>query len=296
MTTFSYFYDLMCWIEKNLINEKLHINDISKKSGYTKWHLQRIFKKQTGLTLAKYVKQRRMTKSAMALSFTNMPISEISFTYGFDSQQNFTRVFKKYFGVTPLVYRRLPNLKTEKFLAGPEGYVGTQPLSVTIPVRKSQKIVTLKSHENICSEFSDGGRNFIEGILCGLIKENKNNKECIYISYEHAVFHRFSSFRISEVAMEHCLTEFFCITSHDYPSEICYVKVGFEGSPSEVFDFFRWIYYSYLPSKLLNKIKLPDMQVIDLNKSCLSLVSCDFFFPVENCFVKINHPNKVVHG
>ena len=49
MNTFT--RDLIDWIEKNL-EGKLTIDDVSAKAGYSKWHLQRMFRDDTGFQLA----------------------------------------------------------------------------------------------------------------------------------------------------------------------------------------------------------------------------------------------------
>nr|WP_230957773.1 hypothetical protein [Pantoea ananatis] len=41
--------DLVDWIEANLTND-INIDQITLKSGYSKWHMQRLFKEMTGQT------------------------------------------------------------------------------------------------------------------------------------------------------------------------------------------------------------------------------------------------------
>ncbi|MBE5251892.1 helix-turn-helix domain-containing protein [Mixta mediterraneensis] len=110
----QYINDLVDWIEANLTDE-LNIDLITLKSGYSKWHMQRMFKEMTGQTLAAYTRKRRLTMSAMALRLTRMPLIDIAVRFGFDNQQNFTRVFKSHFAVTPGVFRRIPELPVKYF-------------------------------------------------------------------------------------------------------------------------------------------------------------------------------------
>lgn len=97
--------DLLTWIECNL-DKNLTIDIISSKSGYSKWHLQRMFHSITGCNLGSYVHKRKLTKAALALRMTDTTILDISIFYNFDSQQSFTRAFKKQFGKSPGIYRR----------------------------------------------------------------------------------------------------------------------------------------------------------------------------------------------
>ena len=45
--------EILVWIEMNLTN-RLLLDDIALKSGYTKWHLQRVFRKVVGIPLGEY--------------------------------------------------------------------------------------------------------------------------------------------------------------------------------------------------------------------------------------------------
>ncbi|EOI7706740.1 helix-turn-helix domain-containing protein [Providencia vermicola] len=97
--------DVLLWIEHNL-DQSLLLDDVANKAGYTKWYFQRLFKKVTGITLAAYIRARRLTKAAVELRLTKKTILEIALKYQFDSQQSFTRRFKYIFKVTPSCYRR----------------------------------------------------------------------------------------------------------------------------------------------------------------------------------------------
>lgn len=110
----QYISDLVAWIEANLTDD-LNIDLITLKSGYSKWHMQRMFKEMTGQTLAAYTRKRRLTMSAMALRLTRMPLIDIAVRFGFDNQQNFTRVFKNHFSLTPGAFRRVPDLQLQSF-------------------------------------------------------------------------------------------------------------------------------------------------------------------------------------
>lgn len=95
---------LLEWIEDNL-EKKLDASAISSKSGYTKWHLQKMFKSCTGLTMLEYVRSRRLCKAAIELKFSSKSIIDIVRKYKFDSQSSFTRVFKNKYGISPGKFR-----------------------------------------------------------------------------------------------------------------------------------------------------------------------------------------------
>lgn len=97
--------ELLSWLERHL-DQPLSLDNVAAKAGYSKWHLQRMFKEVTGHAIGAYIRTRRLSKSAVALRLTARPILDIALQYCFDSQQTFTRAFKKQFSVTPALYRR----------------------------------------------------------------------------------------------------------------------------------------------------------------------------------------------
>lgn len=92
------------WIDDNL-DKTLSIDEVAAKSGYSKWHLQRMFRAVTKQTLGGYIRERRLTLAAEALRQTQRPVFDIAMQYGYDSQQTFSRVFRRQFMQTPTAYR-----------------------------------------------------------------------------------------------------------------------------------------------------------------------------------------------
>ncbi len=95
--------DLLIWLEGHL-DQPLSLDNVAAKAGYSKWHLQRMFKDVTGHAIGAYIRARRLSKSAVALRLTARPILDIALQYRFDSQQTFTRAFKKQFAQTPALH------------------------------------------------------------------------------------------------------------------------------------------------------------------------------------------------
>ena len=108
--------EIVRWLESQLQrNEGIKIDTIADKSGYSKWHLQRVFKELKGCTLGEYVRKRRLLEAAKSLREGNLPILDIALQYGFISQATFTRIFEKHFDTTPAKFRQvgeLPECKT----------------------------------------------------------------------------------------------------------------------------------------------------------------------------------------
>ncbi|MBB3322098.1 AraC-like DNA-binding protein [Atlantibacter sp. RC6] len=95
---------LIEWIDEH-IDQPLNIDVVAKKSGYSKWYLQRMFRTVMRQSLGEYIRQRRLSMAAEALRNTRRPIFDIAMDHGYVSQQTFSRVFRREYDITPTDYR-----------------------------------------------------------------------------------------------------------------------------------------------------------------------------------------------
>lgn len=94
------------YIEENLEKE-MDLDNISKNIGYSKFHLNRIFTEYTGITMYKYLQNRRLTIAAEKLVKTDRPIIQIAYEAGYDTQQSFSSAFKQIYLYSPKIYRNI---------------------------------------------------------------------------------------------------------------------------------------------------------------------------------------------
>ncbi|AYM93351.1 helix-turn-helix domain-containing protein [Serratia sp. 3ACOL1] len=139
---------LLAWIEQSL-DQPLTLDSIAAKSGYSKWHLQRMFKQHTGEVLGTYARRRRLTAAARELRLTSATVACIADKYQFDSQQTFTRGFKKQFGLPPAAYRR--SLDWPSYGLQPPLNMANEPMpEAEIIVLPSMKLVG-HTHQGSCT-------------------------------------------------------------------------------------------------------------------------------------------------
>ena len=96
------------------IEANLTVEDIAKQFNISTSHLSRIFREHTGVTLVEYLNIRKIEECQHILRHTNKAISDISSSFHFCNQSYFTRIFKKYTGLTPKQFRDhqdYPNFK-----------------------------------------------------------------------------------------------------------------------------------------------------------------------------------------
>ncbi|WP_343608588.1 AraC family transcriptional regulator [Chryseobacterium oranimense] len=78
----------------NHYREEIKIEDLSEMSSLSLRTLERIFKKETGMTLSKYQQILRIIKSLELLTSGDLTISETAYAVGYKSVQAFTRSFQ----------------------------------------------------------------------------------------------------------------------------------------------------------------------------------------------------------
>lgn len=115
------------YIEVNL-QEELTLEKIAQFAGFSKYHYHRIFQKEVGVTVSEYIRYRRIANTANMLLYTDEKIIDIAFYYRFESQESFTRAFKKYYQLPPGQFRKMigkltiqkeeMKLKNEQLLKG----------------------------------------------------------------------------------------------------------------------------------------------------------------------------------
>ncbi|MBZ6385921.1 helix-turn-helix transcriptional regulator [Pantoea piersonii] len=98
--------ELIVWIEGH-VTCHISVDDIAKISGYSKWHLQRIFREETGMSIAEFVRKWKIQRAANILRTGDESILSVALNFGFENQQSFTRVFSACYGIPPARWRSL---------------------------------------------------------------------------------------------------------------------------------------------------------------------------------------------
>ena len=93
-------------IKKEYSNTALSNEVISLNFNYHPYHLNKIFKQETGVSLHKYLTDYRLDIAKYLLSTTLKPITQVSEEVGFSNYSYFIKVFRERFNLSPLKYRK----------------------------------------------------------------------------------------------------------------------------------------------------------------------------------------------
>lgn len=98
------------YIETHL-HEEIGLEEVASEALLSPYHYHRIFRNEVGMTVVDYIRNRRMSLASTALRSTDAGILDISLACGFESQEAFTRAFRKLYGMPPGRFRKLFDLK-----------------------------------------------------------------------------------------------------------------------------------------------------------------------------------------
>lgn len=86
--------------------EKIKLRDVAKSFGIHPNYLTRIFHEKYGISPKQYLISLKLKKARRLLTTTELSVSVISSSLGFDDQLAFSKIFKKEFAVSPSEYRK----------------------------------------------------------------------------------------------------------------------------------------------------------------------------------------------
>lgn len=173
----SLFWTIIEFVEKNISNDKL-IDEIVKKTGYSKRYIYKVFKCHANINIGTYIRKRRLTKAALLVKYTRKTIGDISIELNFSSQQSFCRAFKKQFMTSPSEYRLQKGMSCKELFGGLS--MKNYSYTYNIVFRKSIMLntTTLKYRENILKYYCRRGA----CLKLRTIMKLSEKSRCVYVS------------------------------------------------------------------------------------------------------------------
>ena len=145
------------YIENNLTG-KIDFNVVAQKACCSSYNFQRMFSFITDITLAEYIRRRRLTQAALELQNTNIKIIDVGIKYGYDSSTSFARAFALLHGITPTAARQAgAKLKAYPKISFQISIKGDVGMDYRIETKEAFDVFGV---ETICSHI--GAEGFIE--------------------------------------------------------------------------------------------------------------------------------------
>lgn len=83
------------------LDEPLDLEAVARAAHCSRFHLCRLFKRETGTTLSRYLHTQRLDEALARLADNRTRLSDLAADLGYASHSHFTAAFRREFGRTP---------------------------------------------------------------------------------------------------------------------------------------------------------------------------------------------------
>jgi AraC family transcriptional regulator len=98
--------------------ESLSLAELARRSGYSAFHLSRIFRKRSGLSLHAWQSRLRLLTALERVAERGADVAEVALDLGYSSHSHFTAAFRAAFGITPSAFRTKATPERVREMAG----------------------------------------------------------------------------------------------------------------------------------------------------------------------------------
>lgn len=136
------------YIEEHLLDD-ITMEQIAREVNSSIFHFQRTFSILTDMSIADYIRRRRLTLAAQELINTEQKVIDLAYKYGYDSPEAFTKAFRKQHHVTPSEARKKQGqLQSYNRLVFQVSLKGAEPMKYKIVEKEKFQVVGVKRTYN----------------------------------------------------------------------------------------------------------------------------------------------------
>lgn len=102
----SYARTARSYIDRNYHKSDFTVKKVADYVKIDRTYLYRLFKEETGLSIIDYINSRKISRAETLLMNEGISIKDVAEAVGFSDQMYFSRVFKKFKGMSPSEFRK----------------------------------------------------------------------------------------------------------------------------------------------------------------------------------------------
>ena len=87
------------------LDSKIRVQDCAKQTRLSVSYFSQAFKVTFGMTVAQYIRRRRVERAQRLMLLSRMPHSRVALATGFSDQAHYCRVFRDVMGISPNAWR-----------------------------------------------------------------------------------------------------------------------------------------------------------------------------------------------
>lgn len=255
--------DAIDYIE-NSLDKHISYDEAARIACCSTYYFQRMFSYISGVSLAEYIRRRRMTQAAFELQRTDSKVIDVALKYGYSSPTSFSRAFQSVHKVTPMAAKKSGcTLRAYPSIRFTVKITGGSAMSYYMEKKKSFRIVGIRTRlvedaeENMRHVPTFWKESFQAGSIEKISKLSNGNPEGILgVSVYHnpeAIYYYIAS-ASDRLALEG-------MTEYTIPEALWVVFENNGFFKEDVQSIFRRFLTEFLPFSGYEYAGLPDIEV-----------------------------------
>jgi AraC family transcriptional regulator len=268
------------------MEEPLEIEELAKAAYSSAYHFQRMFFMLTGMTVAEYVRKRRLTLAAQELALSGPKVIDVALKYGYDSPESFSKAFRKLHGISPSEARNAGvQLKAFPRISFQLSLKGDKEVDYRIVRREAFTAIgksirtSIKNEENL-GEISKFWRDSATDGTVAKIAALAKTDEILGICYDSEQNGENFKYAIAVEPGQHAANSDTSYESIPIPAATWAVFTSIGPMPGAIQEVWRRIYQEWFPSTGYERAPGPDFELYPPGNASSADYRCEVWIPI----------------
>lgn len=275
--------DAVEYMEAN-ITEKLDIEKVAKVALSSTFHFQRMYHMITGVTIAEYVRRRRLTLATQDI-ISGEKIINVAYKYGYETPEAFTKAFRKMHGISPSAAREPgANLKAYPKLSFHISIKGDKDMNYRIFEKGSFTVVGKQTRITMTDEknFKQVPKFWEDCMKDGSyqwISSKAGKLGVLGVSKDFDKYKDEFNYMIAVEEIEGTLPKGYVSATIPAATWAAFESVG--PVPETLHDLLRRIYSEWMPSTGYQHACAPEIEIFPVGDMFSADYRCEIWIPIK---------------
>lgn len=271
------------YIEAN-ITEKIDVEKVARIALSSTFHFQRMYHMITGVTIAEYIRRRRLTLAAQNI-ISGEKIINVAYKYGYETPEAFTKAFGKMYGISPTAARESgANLKAYPKLSFHISIKGDKDMNYRIFDKGSFKVVGKQTRITMVDEqnFNQVPKFWYDCMKDGSyewISSKVGKLGVLGVSKDFDKYKDEFNYLIAIEEIKDTIPKGYISATIQAATWAAFESVG--PVPEALHDLLRRIYSEWMPSMGYQHDCAPDLEIFPMGDMYSTDYRCEIWIPIR---------------
>lgn len=275
--------DAVEYIEEH-ITEKIDIEKVAKIALSSTFHFQRMYHMITGVTVAEYIRRRRLTLAAQDI-ISGEKIINVAYKYSYETPEAFTKAFGKMYGISPSAARKSGvSLKAYPKLTFHISIKGDKDMNYRIFDKGSftvigmQRKITMADEKNF-KQVPEFWHDCMKDGSYDCLKSKAGKLGILGVSKDFDKYKDEFNYMIAIEGIQGTIPKGYVSAVIPAATWAAFESVG--PMPEAAHNLLRRIYSEWMPSMGYEHDCAPDMDVLPIGDTSANDYRCEIWIPIK---------------